>query len=149
MYVMKCELCERDGGELLWRDTRCRVVHVDEPGYPGFCRVIWGAHVREMTDLSAADSAHLMRVVFAVEQVLRELFRPEKINLASLGNVTPHLHWHVIPRSREDPHFPNPVWGERVRAPSAAESPQSPAALRRALAGRLSRLYRRARKSAL
>jgi diadenosine tetraphosphate (Ap4A) HIT family hydrolase len=38
---------------------------------------------------------------------------PDKINLASLGNVVPHLHWHVIPRFADDPHFPNPVWGVR------------------------------------
>jgi diadenosine tetraphosphate (Ap4A) HIT family hydrolase len=52
---MTCELCERDGGELLWRDPRCRVVLVPEPGYPGYCRVIWNAHVREMTDLGERD----------------------------------------------------------------------------------------------
>lgn len=112
---MRCELCEQTGGAILWRDARCRVVSVEEPGYPGFCRVIWNAHVREMTDLAAADQAHLMRVVFAVESALRELMAPVKMNLASLGNVVPHLHWHVIPRFAEDPHFPQPIWGIRQR----------------------------------
>ena len=135
---MTCELCEQEGGELIWRDERCRVVHVEEPGYPGYCRVIWGAHVREMTDLPASDCAHLMRVVFAVEAALRELIRPAKINLASLGNVTPHLHWHVIPRAPDDPHFPNPIWGPRLRPPSPAESRRPAGDIRRALADRLS-----------
>lgn len=79
---MACELCERDGGELLWRDGRLRAVYVDEPGYPGFCRVIWGAHVKEMSDLSDGDRSHLMHIVFAVEAVLREVLRPEKIKSA-------------------------------------------------------------------
>ena len=114
---MKCELCETDGGALLWRDVQCRVVHVPEAGYPGFCRVIWNAHVSEMTDLSAAERADFMRVVFTLEAALRELLRPDKINLACLGNVTPHLHWHVIPRFRNDPHFPNPIWGALIRQP--------------------------------
>lgn len=112
---MKCELCETDGGGLIWRGNDCRVVRVDEPGYPGYCRVIWNTHVREMTDLPAPERARFMLVVFTLEAALRELLRPEKINLASLGNVTPHLHWHVIPRFRDDPHFPNPIWGALIR----------------------------------
>jgi diadenosine tetraphosphate (Ap4A) HIT family hydrolase len=110
-----CVFCEGDGGRRLWRDARCRVVLTDEP-FAGFCRVIWNAHAREMTDLAAADRAHLMDVVFAVEAVLRARLHPTKMNLAALGNVTPHLHWHVIPRFGDDSHFPQPVWGARQRA---------------------------------
>ena len=117
---MNCELCETDGGELIWRDRQCRVVQVTEPGYPGYCRAIWNAHVAEMTDLNEAERTRFMRVVFTVETALRELLRPDKINLASLGNVTPHLHWHVIARFRDDPHFPNPIWGAQVRGPDAS-----------------------------
>jgi diadenosine tetraphosphate (Ap4A) HIT family hydrolase len=116
---MTCELCDSDGGEVIWRDGQCRVVQVTEPGYPGFCRAIWNAHVAEMTDLNEAERAGFMRVVFTVEATLRELLQPDKVNLASLGNVTPHLHWHVIPRFRGDPHFPNPIWATPVRSPSA------------------------------
>jgi diadenosine tetraphosphate (Ap4A) HIT family hydrolase len=132
---MACELCESDGGALVWRDNQCRVVHVAEPGYPGFCRAIWNAHVAEMTDLTEDERARLMRVVFTVEAVLRERLRPGKINLASLGNVTPHLHWHVIPRFRDDPHFPNPIWGALIRQPNplARTSPDLAAALAREL----------------
>lgn len=116
---MTCELCAGTGGELLWKDARCRVVLIDEPGYAGYCRVIWNAHIREMTDLDEADRLHCLRVVLAVEAVLRELLTPHKINLASLGNFTPHVHWHVIPRFRDDPHFPQAIWGQRQReAPS-------------------------------
>lgn len=118
-----CELCDTPGGEILWQDERLRVVRVDEPGYPGFCRVIWHAHVKEMTDLSPADRAHFMRVVFAVEAALRALMSPDKINLASLGNVVPHLHWHVIPRFADDPHFPAPIWGPARRKPSPRPKP--------------------------
>lgn len=98
----------------MWRDARCRVVLADEP-FPGFCRVIWNGHVREMTDLGTADRDHLMHVVFAVESALRARLAPLKMNLATLGNVTPHLHWHVIPRFADDSHFPHPVWGARQR----------------------------------
>lgn len=112
---MICELCLAPGGALLWQDPQYRVVLVDEPGYPGFCRVIWHAHVREMTDLPEAERVILMRAVFSVEAVLRELLQPHKINLASFGNIAPHLHWHVIPRFENDPHFPQSVWSQRQR----------------------------------
>lgn len=108
---MACELCDGVGGELVWQDSKCRVVRVGDPDYPGFCRVVWQEHVKEMTDLAASDRLHLMRVVFGVESGLRELLSPDKVNLASLGNMTPHLHWHVIPRFRGDRHFPGPIWG--------------------------------------
>lgn len=110
-----CELCASTGGAVLWRDALCRVVGVEEPGYPGFCRVILERHAREMSDLAAAEREGLMRVVFAVEEAVREAMRPDKVNLASLGNMTPHVHWHVIPRFRDDRHFPTPVWGPARR----------------------------------
>jgi hypothetical protein len=61
-----------------------------------------------------------MNVVFAVEAAVREIARPDKINLASLGNVVPHLHWHVIPRWADDPHFPDAIWAAPRRASRAA-----------------------------
>lgn len=110
-----CELCTTTGGTVLWESPTCRVVRIDDPHYPGFCRVIWTAHVREMTDLDPVERQTLMAVVFGVEEVIRALFTPDKINLASFGNMTPHLHWHVIPRWLDDRHFPEPVWGSVQR----------------------------------
>lgn len=110
-----CELCSQDGGEVLWQDAACRAVLVADPDYAGYCRVIWRTHVREMTDLAQTERQHCMRVVWAVEEALRTVLKPHKINLASFGNMAPHLHWHVIPRFEDDPHFPNSVWGERQR----------------------------------
>ena len=115
-----CELCESVGGEILWQDESCRVVLVDDRDYPGFCRVIWNSHVKEMTDLPPDRRVHLMRVVFAAESAVRLTLQPDKVNLASLGNVVPHIHWHVIPRFRNDRHFPAPIWGQAQRDTPAA-----------------------------
>jgi diadenosine tetraphosphate (Ap4A) HIT family hydrolase len=114
MQANDCSLCREAAA--LWRDEKCRIVSVGDADYPGFLRVIWQAHVREMTDLDPADQQHLLRVVLAVERVLRTALVPDKINLATLGNQVPHLHWHVIPRFADDAHFPDPVWAERLRA---------------------------------
>ena len=119
---MVCDLCNllaAPGAALVWGDDRVSVVAVDEAEYPGFTRVVWNAHVKEMTDLPPADRVRIMDVVWAVESAQREVMVPEKINLASFGNMTPHVHWHVIPRYRDDAHFPNPTWAVAQRASSA------------------------------
>jgi diadenosine tetraphosphate (Ap4A) HIT family hydrolase len=108
-----CELCSTDGGDVLYRDAELRIVAVtgaDGATYRGFCRVVWNAHVKEMTDLSTAQRSSFMKAVFKLEGVLRAQLKPEKMNIASLGNMTPHLHWHVIPRFVGDAMFPKPIW---------------------------------------
>ena len=110
-----CELCSSIGGELLWDSALCRVVCIADLDYPGFCRVILNRHEHEMTDLSEDEQRQMMCVVFAVESILRRLINPDKINLASLGNMTPHVHWHVIPRWQDDRCFPNSIWASKKR----------------------------------
>src|SRR5690606_23135473 len=80
-----CPLCHGDGGRLLVRHDDWRVVLADDPDYPAFTRVIWNAHVAEMSDLRPAERDELMRVVLAVERVQRESLSPDKVNLASFG----------------------------------------------------------------
>lgn len=137
MAAGACELCGSPGGDVFWQDERCRAVRVAGTGQPGYCRVVWRDHVAEMTDLGAADRRHLMSVVFAVEAALRAVVRPDKINLASLGNQVPHLHWHVVPRWRDDRHFPNAIWGEAARATAAPRAEPELGRLRDALVGAL------------
>jgi hypothetical protein len=88
--VPGCELCENDGGTLIVRTDKLRVIRAHEPDHPAFYRVT----------------------------VMRQLLAPTKINLASLGNMVPHLHWHVIARFEGDARWPAPVW-----APKTKETP--------------------------
>jgi diadenosine tetraphosphate (Ap4A) HIT family hydrolase len=117
---MACDLCTLlaapPEGVVIWADDALTVVAVDEPGYPGFTRVVWNAHVKEMTDLAPHERDRVMRAVWAVEQAQRDVLAPHKVNVASFGNMTPHVHWHVIPRYQDDAHFPNPTWGARQRS---------------------------------
>jgi diadenosine tetraphosphate (Ap4A) HIT family hydrolase len=114
-----CELCALSVPTVVAND-KFAVIMVDDANYPGFCRVIWRKHVREMSDLSRADRLLLNEAVYEVEEAIREVMAPSKINVASLGNVVPHLHWHVIPRYTDDAHFPAPVWAAAVRETDAA-----------------------------
>jgi diadenosine tetraphosphate (Ap4A) HIT family hydrolase len=115
-----CPLCDADGGIVVHRAPRWRVVRADEPDFPAFYRVVWQAHRAEFTDLDAAERAEVMSAVATVESALRRELRPDKINLASLGNVVPHLHWHVIARFAWDSRFPQPVWAPAQRSADAA-----------------------------
>ena len=108
--IAGCELCAQAGGELIWQNDQLRVELVDDKLFAGFTRVIWQEHVVEITDLASEQRSALMKTVCLVETIQREVLKPTKINLASLGNMTPHLHWHVIPRFEQDANFPNPVW---------------------------------------
>lgn len=113
---MNCPICHAQNEEILLQTPNLRVIAVhDEAGSPAFCRVIWQAHVAEMTDLPQAQRAEIMDMVYRVEAAMRQVLKPAKINLASLGNVVPHLHWHVIARFENDANFPAPIWAPAAR----------------------------------
>lgn len=118
---MGCELCTQDGGVLVLRSSKLRVIRAGDADHPAFYRVVWNDHVAEWTDLPTTDRLLMMSAVEQVEQTLRDQLQPSKINLASLGNVVPHLHWHVIARFQWDARWPAPVWAPAQRdVPDAA-----------------------------
>ena len=138
MSAINCALCGPSPHEVLWTDDFCRIVLLADADYPAYCRVELLAHVKEMSDLATAARLRLMQVVFAVESALRHVVNPDKINLASLGNKTPHLHWHVVPRFATDRHFPNSHWGEAVRdSQPLALKPETIHAVARAIVAEL------------
>ncbi|VUZ26348.1 Uncharacterised protein [uncultured Comamonas sp.] len=137
-----CVLCQEPGGQPIWQGEKLRLIRADEAGFPAFYRIVWNAHVAEFSDLGAAERRHCMDAVALVEQTLRQQLHPTKINLAALGNVVPHLHWHIIARYDWDSHFPAPVWASAQRprdsereAAVAAQLPAVDAALQQAFAG--------------
>lgn len=113
---MDCPICQADSEDILLQTPNLRVIAVhNEAGSPAFCRVIWHAHVAEMTDLPPESRHEIMDMVYRVETAMRKVLRPAKINLASLGNVVPHLHWHIIARFENDANFPAPIWAASTR----------------------------------
>ena len=113
--VKDCPLCEADGGLLVFRHEKFRIIQANEAGFPAFYRLIWTQHMAEFSDLSSEDRNICMNAVVLIEKILRSELQPLKVNLAALGNVVPHLHWHVIARFDWDSHFPAPVWAAPVR----------------------------------
>lgn len=117
--MSNCILCKDElkpeEGALIWRGDDCRVILVNDPDLPGFCRVIWNHHVRELSDLTYGERDLLMNLVNAVEEAVRHVMHPDKVNLATLGNQVPHIHWHVIPRYKDDAFFPGSAWSARTQ----------------------------------
>jgi diadenosine tetraphosphate (Ap4A) HIT family hydrolase len=145
--MKNCVLCadlKPEEGQLIWRGDDCRVIMVNDSDLPGFCRVIWNHHIVEMSDLSYGERDHLMGLVFVVEDAIRQIMWPTKVNLAALGNMTPHIHWHVIPRFTDDAYYPGSIWSTRTRDTAAAiltERHQAALALPDAIRGLISKLY--------
>ena len=133
MTEKNCPLCKTDGEDILFSNALYRIVAVNDPSWPGFCRVILNRHAAEMTDLPIEDRSALMKAVCVVESALRDLMQPTKINLASLGNVVPHVHWHIIPRWADDTHFPDPIWAPAKRPASKIRPAPDRAALAQAI----------------
>ena len=143
--MTNCVLCKDElkpeEGQLIWRGDDCRVIFVNDPDLPGFCRVIWNRHVAEMTDLSHGERDHLMTLVFAVEEAVRHVMHPDKVNIAALGNMVPHIHWHVIPRFKDDAFFPGSAWSKKTQETQAStlearrkKAQELPAAIKAAIA---------------
>ena len=145
--MTNCVLCadqKPEEGQLIWRGDDCRIIAVNDADLPGFCRVIWNKHVSEVTDLSYGEREHLMNLVFVVEEAIQKVMKPTKVNLAALGNMVPHIHWHVIPRFTDDAFFPGSAWSARIQeTPSSTLKNRQEAALELpgAIRGLISRLY--------
>jgi diadenosine tetraphosphate (Ap4A) HIT family hydrolase len=88
---------------------------MDDARFPWLILVPRIAGARELIDLDEGDQHMLLGEINRVAHALETLLRPDKLNIAALGNVVPQLHVHVIARFAGDPAWPNPVWGRGER----------------------------------
>ena len=82
----KCELCLPSVYPIVWENNKFRINEIDDPSYSAYYRVQHIQHIKEMTDLNESERDELMKVVFIVESAIKIYYKPDKINLASLGN---------------------------------------------------------------
>jgi diadenosine tetraphosphate (Ap4A) HIT family hydrolase len=110
-----CPMCRR------WEDdSDLRVIMLEhsfvtlnrDQFFPGYCLLFTRSHMTELFHLTPETRAGLMEEVSAVAQALNSVFRPAKINYELLGNMVPHIHWHLVPRFAADPLWPRPIWAE-------------------------------------
>ena len=113
--MKKCDLCDDPIFPVVWKNNKFRIIEINDPSYSAYYRVEYIEHVKEMTDLDENDRMELMKVVFTVETAIKNFYKPDKINLASLGNLSPHIHWHVVPRFKTDNHYPESIWSAQKK----------------------------------
>lgn len=99
----------------------CEVRLMDDANHPWLVLVPRVAGITEIIDLDAAQRLQLSEEIDTSCRALRMLFKPDKLNVAALGNMVPQLHVHVIARYRSDIAWPRPVWGAANARPYAPE----------------------------
>jgi diadenosine tetraphosphate (Ap4A) HIT family hydrolase len=80
--------------------------------FPGYTLLFTRTHVTELFHLERQVRSELIDEVSRVAEALDNVFRPDKINYELLGNMVPHMHWHLVPRFASEPLWPRPIWAE-------------------------------------
>jgi diadenosine tetraphosphate (Ap4A) HIT family hydrolase len=91
--------------------TLCQVLLMKNRLWPWLILVPARADVTELHQLDRDDRATLIEEIARVSAVLEAEFRPDKLNVAAIGNIVSQLHIHIVARRRDDPAWPNLVWG--------------------------------------
>lgn len=99
----------------------CKVLLLKDANYPWLVLVPMVADCVEIIDLSSATQQQLWLESALVSRVLQGLFKPDKLNIAALGNVVAQLHVHHIVRYSSDLCWPKPVWGQHPAKPYTSE----------------------------
>ena len=113
--IPDCTMCRR------WQDdSDLRIIELEhsyvvlnrDQFFPGYTLLFTKQHVTELFHLDRAVRSVLMEEVSHVAEALAKTFNPTKLNYELLGNMVPHVHWHLVPRFADDPLWPRPIWAE-------------------------------------
>ena len=122
-----CLMCEKWDAEPELRITelqQCYVLLNRDQFFPGYTFVFSKVHVTELFHLDREARAMVIEEVASTAAALSRLFKPDKINYELLGNMVPHMHWHLVPRFRTEQLWPRPIWAapheEVILSPAAS-----------------------------
>jgi len=110
-----CGLCKVPTLPILWSGHNFRIVLVTDQNIKGYLRLELLEHVSEIHQLSESIRQQMYILLHIIEISLVNIFHPDKINIASLGNMTPHVHWHIVSRYKQDNFFPDSIWSKPAR----------------------------------
>ncbi|WP_295508253.1 HIT domain-containing protein [uncultured Pseudoalteromonas sp.] len=99
----------------------CKVLLMNDSQYPWFILVPRQAGIREIIDLSEELQIVFLQESAKLSKLIQQVFTPDKLNVAALGNMVPQLHIHHIARFKSDPAWPAPVWGKLPAIPYTDE----------------------------
>lgn len=100
----------------------CRKIFSDElitievePNDIPWLKVFIKRSVKEFSDCTPDEKQAIFNALDIIEKQMLLYFKPEKINIASFGNLLPQVHWHIMARFKTDSHYPQPMWGQTQR----------------------------------
>jgi len=144
MSGAECPLCApRPDETAVWikiRNLTVSTLYLDRnQTYRGHCQLVFdGRHVVGLENLTGEEFGSLMADLRAAARAIVETCQPDLMNYASLGNVMPHLHWHLVPRYATDPGWGGPIYTTLLAdMPNTTLTDAEYRALIRAIAGRL------------
>lgn len=105
--------------QVLGEMSLSRLLLMDDSQYPWFILVPDREGIREIHELPSVEQHRLLDESMALSRAICEAFKPDKLNIAALGNLVPQLHVHHVARYQDDPAWPGPVWGARPAVPYA------------------------------
>ncbi len=128
MTARECPFCQQlsaldhlAGGEVVWSFPHSVALLGTYQFYHGYCVLISRQHARELSGLADEVRRAYLDEMCLLARAIEQAFRPHKLNYELLGNQVPHLHWHLFPRSADDPEVLNPVWLALERAKTDPE----------------------------
>ncbi|MBT3195660.1 MAG: HIT family protein [Candidatus Ruthia sp.] len=89
-------------------------VEVEESEIP-WVKVFTQRKIKEFSECTSEEKLEIFRIIDFTEKLMLSYFNADKINIASFGNMLPHVHWHVMARFEQDSYFPEPMWGAKQR----------------------------------
>ena len=128
---MSCSLCERV--DLAGKGVYPYLIHEfqhsflmlgEHQFFPGYSVLVLKPHFKEMTDIPEKIRSEFFAEMMASSQAIEKAFSPDKMNMCSLGNVVPHVHWHFFPRHKSEPFFKDPPWLRMKDFSQASVSPE-------------------------
>lgn len=99
-------------GRIIEFEHSVAFLHSDQT-FTGRSLLILKPHYQHLHELSENLFASFNRELRTLAEAINGELRPERLNYAVLGNVTPHVHWHLIPRYPDDPNQGGPPWPVR------------------------------------
>lgn len=97
---------------------------MNDSQYPWFILVPRRPNIREIYQLSSADRQALQNESCLLAETLADIYRPDKLNIAAIGNLVPQLHVHHVARYQTDKAWPAPIWGKFANLPYAGDQPE-------------------------
>lgn len=92
-------------------------IEIHESDIP-WLKIFTKVNRKEFSECSREEKTVIWNTLDVIEKMMLEYYKPEKINIASFGNMLPHVHWHIMARFKNDSHFPEPMWGVKQRESS-------------------------------